>query len=256
MFSQKHINVIHCDWAFLKFFLYYATSNERSQVDFVSFEVVTGQRKVEPLCRVCWVGALGGLRAAWSQRDPRLCFSVPDWSPEVFDLAPLAVCSGCFWDTNWPASKVNPFSFFYLCNFPSHICFIHLQMVIHNPSLYAVAALEPASHEAGKCRHSLSPVTFSCLLCDLSTGPKITLWVRVAAGVQRGYQHYQHHARSSKVRVTVHFVVIDLPLMCRSITLLRAMRSLYGAPQYSNGNLPTWQKMDVSAEHKAPFSLS
>lgn len=29
----------------------------------------------------------------------QLCFSVPDWSPEVFGLAWLSVWSGCFWNT-------------------------------------------------------------------------------------------------------------------------------------------------------------
>lgn len=163
--KKGFLKTYKCDTLRLSFFLfYYATGNERSQVDFASFEVVTGQRKVEPLCRVCWVGALGGLRAAWSQRDPRLCFSVPDWSPEVFDLAPLTVCSGCFWDTNWPASKVKPFFslFFPLCNFPSHICFIHLQMVIHDPSLYAVLQLPGPANTDTLCPRS--PFHVCCVI--------------------------------------------------------------------------------------------
>lgn len=55
--------------------------------------------------RVFWVRALTVCSEIWTGQQ--LCFSVPDWSPEVFGLAQLSVWSGCFWDTDWPALKPN-----------------------------------------------------------------------------------------------------------------------------------------------------
>lgn len=117
-----------------------------------------------------------------------------------------------------------------------------------NPSLCVVTAHSLPIVELGR---SLSSLAFSRLPCDLCTGPKIALRVRAATEVQRGYRHYRHHASSKcKVHGAAHFVVIDLPLMRWSITLLRAMRSLCRAPRNSNDNLPAQEAMNVSPERK------
>lgn len=62
---------------------------------YLAASLATNNTEKKPkLCSEIWTGQ-------------QLCFSVPDWSPEVFGLALLSVWSGCFWDTDWPALKPN-----------------------------------------------------------------------------------------------------------------------------------------------------
>lgn len=205
------------------------------------FEAVRGQRKAEPVCRVCWLDVLTacGLISA----GPERCFSVPDWSPEVFDLASLAVCSGCFWDTNWPALRRMHFLSL-LCRRPPHISLRHLQTVTLNLSLTAC----PSWNEGALFPHS--PFHVCCV---------------ISAPVQRLLCVSKRLPRSREVaditnitlaaaKCTAHSDVIDLPLMCWSIMLLRAMRSPCRAPQNSNGNLCAQERVDVSPEHKKNHS--
>lgn len=240
---------MHCDWVFFtfSFITQPATRGPRLTLRRLKWSQARGRLNLCAECAgsACWVDCVrrdlsGTLcSASLCQTEVQRCLI---WLRSLF----VQAVSGILTDL-----RQRWILFFFP---PLQFSFSYLFYTFANGDTQAilVCCRSTASHGAGKCRRTLFPLTFSCLLCDLSTGPKITLWVRAAAGVQRGYQHYQ---RSSKVRVSAHFVVIDSPLMCRSITLLRAMRSPYGAPQNSNGNLPTWQKMDVSAEHKAPFSL-
>lgn len=79
-----------------------------SQVGFASFEVLTRRKRLgisSVLRRVFWVDALTVCSVI--SAGLQLCFSVPDWSPEVFGLALLCVWSGCFWNTNWPVLRPN-----------------------------------------------------------------------------------------------------------------------------------------------------
>lgn len=130
-----------------------------------------------------------------------------------------------------------------LCNRLPHISVRLLQTMAQNPSLCTLTACPVV--ELGS---ALSSLTFSRLFHVGSQHRSKECSARQSG--YRGYRHYRHHARSSKVHGAAHFAVIDLPLMCWSITLLRAMRSPCRAPWNSNGKLPAQETMDVSSEHK------